>query len=57
MTIDRDRAAALGISTQKIEDALYTAYGSRQISTIYAPTNEYQVIMELAPEFQAQPER
>ncbi len=50
--IHRDRAAALGISTQKIEDALYTAYGTRQISTIYTSTNEYQVIMELAPEFQ-----
>ncbi len=55
VTIDRDRAAALGISTQKIEDALYTAYGTRQISTIYAPTNQYPVIMELAPEFQATP--
>ena len=55
VTIDRDRASALGISTQKIEDALYTAYGTRQISTIYAPTNQYQVIMELAPEFQASP--
>ncbi len=53
VAIDRDRAAALGITTQKIEDALYTAYGTRQISTIYAPTNQYQVIMELAPEFQA----
>jgi len=50
--INRDRAAALGISSQRIEDALYTAYGTRQISTIYAPTNQYQVIMELAPEFQ-----
>ncbi len=55
ITIDRDRASALGVSTQKIEDALYTAYGTRQISTIYAPTNQYQVIMELAPEFQANP--
>ena len=55
LTIDRDRAAALGVSTQKIEDALYTAYGTRQISTIYAPNNQYQVIMELAPEFQANP--
>jgi HAE1 family hydrophobic/amphiphilic exporter-1 len=55
VTIDRDRASALGISTQKIEDALYTAYGTRQISTMYAPTNQYQVIMELAPEFQATP--
>ena len=49
------RRPPLGITPQKIEDALYTAYGSRQISTIYAPNNEYQVIMELAPEFQADP--
>ena len=34
--IDRDKASALGITAQQIEDALYTAYGSRQISTIYA---------------------
>ncbi|MGE5277221.1 MAG: efflux RND transporter permease subunit [Acidobacteriota bacterium] len=53
--IDRDRAAALGVSPQRIEDALYTAYGSRQISTIYAPNNQYAVIMELAPDFQANP--
>ncbi len=53
--IDRDKSGALGITPQKIEDALYTAYGSRQISTIYAPNNEYQVIMELAPEYQRNP--
>ena len=53
--IDRDRAASLGVTPQAIEDALYTAYGPRQISTIYAPTNQYQVIMELAPEYQANP--
>ena len=53
--IDRDKAAAVGVSPQAIEDALYTAYGSRQISTIYAPNNEYQVIMELAPQYQADP--
>ena len=53
--IDRDKAGALGITPQKIEDALYTSYGSRQISTIYAPNNEYQVIMELAPEYQRNP--
>ncbi|MFY9552792.1 MAG: efflux RND transporter permease subunit [Thermoanaerobaculia bacterium] len=53
--INRDLAAAHGVSTQKVEDALYTAYGTRQISTIYAPNNQYQVIMELAPEFQARP--
>ncbi|HEY1250720.1 MAG TPA: efflux RND transporter permease subunit [Thermoanaerobaculia bacterium] len=55
IAINRDRASALGVTSQQIEDALYTAYGTRQISTIYAPNNQYQVIMELAPEFQASP--
>jgi len=50
--INRDKAASLGISAGQIEDALYTAYGTRQISTIFAPQNQYQVIMELKPEFQ-----
>ncbi len=50
--IDRDKAASLGVTAQQIEDALYTAYGTRQISTIFAPNNDYQVIMELKPEFQ-----
>ncbi len=50
--IKRDRAATLGITPQQIEDALYSAYGSRQVSTIYTPTNQYFVIMEMAPEFQ-----
>jgi hydrophobic/amphiphilic exporter-1 (mainly G- bacteria), HAE1 family len=55
VTIDRDKAAALGITPLAIEDALYTAYGTRQVSTIYAPNNQYEVIMELAPEFQEDP--
>ena len=50
--INRDKAASLGVTATQIEDALYTAYGTRQISTIYAPNNDYQVIMELGPEFQ-----
>ena len=50
--IDRDKAATLGVSAEQIEDALYTAYSSRQISTIYAPNNQYRVIMELQPEYQ-----
>jgi hydrophobic/amphiphilic exporter-1 (mainly G- bacteria), HAE1 family len=50
--IDRDRANALGVTAQQIEDALYTAYGNRWISTIYAPNNEYRVIMELDPRHQ-----
>jgi hydrophobic/amphiphilic exporter-1 (mainly G- bacteria), HAE1 family len=53
--IDRDKAATLGVTAQQVEDALYTAYGMRQISTIYAPNNEYQVIMELLPEYQLDP--
>jgi len=52
VAIKRDRAAALGISPQQIEESLYSAYGSRQVSTIYTPTNQYFVIMEMAPEFQ-----
>jgi HAE1 family hydrophobic/amphiphilic exporter-1 len=47
--IDRDRAAALQVSPLAIETALYTAFGSRQVSTISAPEDQYQVILELAP--------
>ena len=53
--IDRDKASALGVTANQIEDALYTAYGSRQISTIFAPNNEYRVIMELEPQYQLDP--
>jgi HAE1 family hydrophobic/amphiphilic exporter-1 len=53
--INRDKASTLGVRAQQIEDALYYAYGSRQISTIYAPNNEYDVIMELAPGYQMDP--
>ncbi|GLC25375.1 efflux RND transporter permease subunit [Roseisolibacter agri] len=52
LAIDRDRAARLGVSVEQIEQALYYAYGSRQVSTIYTPNNQYWVIMELLPEFQ-----
>jgi HAE1 family hydrophobic/amphiphilic exporter-1 len=50
--INRDKASSLGITAQQIEDALYYAYGSRQVSTIYAPNNQYQVILELEPKYQ-----
>ena len=53
--IDRDKATALGLSAQQVEDALYTAYGTRWISTIYAPNNEYRVLMEVAPQYQWEP--
>lgn len=55
IAIDRDRASALGLTAFEIEDALYSAYASRQISTIYAPNNAYQVIMEVSPEYQTGP--
>ena len=53
--IDRDKALALGVTPFQIEDALYYSYGSRQVSTIYAATNQYYVIMELEPRFQNDP--
>jgi HAE1 family hydrophobic/amphiphilic exporter-1 len=53
--INRDKAHSLGISASAIEDALYNAYGSRQISTIYAPNDEYRVIMEVLPQYQGDP--
>ncbi|HEY9016383.1 MAG TPA: efflux RND transporter permease subunit, partial [Gemmatimonadales bacterium] len=52
VAIDRDRAAALGIDVNKIESALYNAYGARQVSTIYTPNDQYWVVMELLPQYQ-----
>jgi HAE1 family hydrophobic/amphiphilic exporter-1 len=53
--IDRERAAALEVSPSAVEEALYTAFGTRQVSQIDAPEDQYQVILELAPEFRADP--
>src|SRR5262245_48302978 len=53
--IDRDKAAALGVTASQIENAFYDAYGPRWVSTIYAPVNEYKVLLELAPRFQHDP--
>jgi HAE1 family hydrophobic/amphiphilic exporter-1 len=50
--IDRDKAATLGVMPQQIEDALYSAYGQRQISTIYTAVNEYWVLIEVEPQYQ-----
>jgi HAE1 family hydrophobic/amphiphilic exporter-1 len=52
VSIDRDRASAVGISMQQIESALYNAYGARQVSTIYTSNNQYWVLMELLPKYQ-----
>src|SRR5262249_50983980 len=54
--IDRDRALTLGVTPQQIQEALYTAYGSRQVSTIYTPANEYPVITEVEPQYQRTPD-
>jgi HAE1 family hydrophobic/amphiphilic exporter-1 len=53
--IDREKASALGVSAQQIETALNNAYGARQVSTIYTATNQYWVILELAPRYQTDP--
>jgi len=55
LEVDRDKLAALGLSFGQVEDALQSAFSARQISTIYGATNQYQVILELAPEFQDDP--
>ncbi|HEV7682057.1 MAG TPA: efflux RND transporter permease subunit [Pyrinomonadaceae bacterium] len=52
LQIDRDKASALGITANQIESTLASAYGSGQVSTIYTDTNEYWVILEVAPEYQ-----
>src|SRR5436190_1219803 len=53
--IDRDRAASYGLTAQQVEDALFSACATRQVSTIYAPTNSYQVVMEVDPKYQMDP--
>ena len=53
--IDRDKAAALGVTPQQIENALYDAYGERQSSTIYGDVAEYWVVFEVLPQFQLEP--
>src|SRR5215470_635923 len=54
--IDRDRALSLGITPQQVQDALYSSYGDRQVSNIYAPANQYAVILEVRPEYQRAPD-
>ena len=53
--IDRDKSSALGVTAFQIEDALASAFGDRQVSTIFRPDNEYKVIMELEPQYQRDP--
>jgi HAE1 family hydrophobic/amphiphilic exporter-1 len=53
--INRDKAAAMQVNALQIENALYDAYGPRWVSTIYSPINEYKVLLELLPRYQADP--
>ncbi len=55
LAIDRDKLAPLGLTFAQVEDALQSAFSARQVSTIYATTNQYQVILELDPTYQADP--
>ena len=54
--IDRDRAQAAGVTPQQVQDALFSAYSQREVSVIYAPANQYSVILEVAPQYQRNPD-
>jgi len=55
VVVDRDKAAALGVSPQQVEDALYSAYGQRLVSPIYTSSDEYWVVMQVQDKFQSDP--
>ncbi len=55
LVIDRDTASRLGITPQEIDDALYDAFGQRQVSTMFTQLNQYHVVLEVAPNFRDQP--
>src|SRR5207237_7244189 len=56
LVIDRDTASRLGITPQSLDNALYDAFGQRQVSTMYRALNQYHVVMEVAPQYQQTPE-
>ena len=56
VTIDLDTAARFGITTQQIDNTLYSAFGQSQVSTLYTPMNQYHVVMEVAPKYWQRPE-
>jgi len=53
--IDREKAAVYGVTVDQVRNQLYNAYGSRQIGTIYMPSNDYQIILEAQPQFRVDP--
>jgi HAE1 family hydrophobic/amphiphilic exporter-1 len=56
VNVDREKAARYDVTVRQIEDALYSAYGARRVSTIFAPENDYDVLLELLPEHQREPD-
>ncbi len=54
--INRDRALALGVTPEQVQDALFSAYSQREVSVIYAPANQYSVILEVLPQYQRNPD-
>src|SRR5947207_9076553 len=56
LVIDRDTAARLGVTPQIIDNALYSAFGQRQVSTMYKPLNQYHVVMEAGLPYQQNPD-
>jgi multidrug efflux pump len=56
LKVDRKSAARLGLNTAQIDNALYDAFGQRQVSTIYKDKNQYHVVMEVAPAFWQSPD-
>ena len=56
VTIDRQTAARLGVSTRAIDETLYSAFGQRQVSTMYTSLNQYHVVMELEPQYWERPD-
>ena len=53
--VDREKSAVYGVTIDQIRQELFNAFGARQVATIYTPTNDYQVILESQPQFQADP--
>jgi HAE1 family hydrophobic/amphiphilic exporter-1 len=53
--IDREKAGVYGITVDQVRNQLYNAYGARQVGTIYMPTNDYQIILEVQPQFRVDP--
>ena len=56
VTVDKDTASRLGITSRDVDNALYNGFGQRQIATIYGDINQYKVIMEIAPRYRQSPE-